>query len=137
MVSESRSENDSLLQAVSEPARASLRRLLAASPVSPVELEYRLSAYGAMLRTHVAHVDVLDLWTADLIERKCLAMIGKLEGADERTCRLVQSAVLYFVKQDDAEDDIRSPAGFDDDLEVVEAVARELEFDDVLAMQGA
>ena len=137
MVSESRSENDSLLQSVSEPARASLRRLLAASPVSPSELERRLSAYGATLRTHIAHVDVLDLWTADLIERKCRAMIEKLEGADERTRRLVQSAVLYFVQQEDGEDDIRSPVGFDDDLEVVEAVARVLEFDDVLNMQGA
>ena len=137
MVSESPSENDRLLESVSEPVRASLRRLLAAAPVSPRELEQRLDAYGAMLRTHVGHLEVLDLWTADLIQRKCHAMIEKLEVADERTRRLVQSAVLYFVQQEDGEDDIRSPVGFDDDLEVVEAVARILEFDDVLNMQGA
>ncbi len=40
--------------------------------------------------------------------------------------QLVQVAVRYFVMDDDGDDDLASPFGFDDDVEVFNAVAHEL-----------
>ena len=39
---------------------------------------------------------------------------------------LVSDAIRYFVQTNDEEDDLRSPVGFEDDTEVVEAVLRRI-----------
>lgn len=49
-----------------------------------------------------------------------------------RAHRLVQVAVRYFVMDDDGDDDLASAFGFDDDVEVFNAVARVLERHDLL-----
>lgn len=45
---------------------------------------------------------------------------------DEQQRRLVQAAVTWLLLEDDAEPDLESVAGLDDDAEVFNAVAREL-----------
>jgi hypothetical protein len=48
------------------------------------------------------------------------------------THRLVQVAVRYFVMDDDGDDDLASPFGFDDDVEVFNAVATVLGRDELV-----
>ena len=58
---------------------------------------------------------------------KALALLDRINGD---TCdvdrRLGQIAVRYFVLDDDGDDDLLSPFGFDDDVEVFNAVVHAL-----------
>jgi uncharacterized membrane protein YkvA (DUF1232 family) len=61
------------------------------------------------------------------------ALIDEAERRqDVETHRLVQAAVLYFVLDDDAEHDLHSVCGLDDDAAVLNAVARQLGRDDLV-----
>lgn len=63
----------------------------------------------------------LDIDTARRVADGCLRLIGQARASGESGAeRLAQVASLYFILDDDAESDVRSPRGFDDDLEVVE-----------------
>jgi uncharacterized membrane protein YkvA (DUF1232 family) len=54
---------------------------------------------------------------------RCNGLLDQVdESAPEDARRLVQTAALYFVLDDDAESDIGSAAGFLDDEAVVDAV---------------
>lgn len=53
-------------------------------------------------------------------------------AVSESTHRLVQVAVRYFVMDDDGDDDLASPFGFDDDVEVFNAVAVALDRTELL-----
>jgi len=56
-----------------------------------------------------------------------LRLLGTLsDDTPEPTRRLIQAAVRYFVIEDDADSDLDSILGLDDDAEVVNAVLRHL-----------
>ena len=69
-------------------------------------------------------------------------LCGKLLEAlpdqpDERQHRLTQLAVNYFVLAEDGHDDNHSLIGFDDDLDVVVAVIKELGLTELLEEEPA
>ena len=97
------------------------------------ELKLYLSAIEALTDKN----EFLDIKLARRIYAQCEALLDGLhQGAPEESKRLVQTAIGYFVEADDAECDTTSPIGFDDDAEVIEAVAREIAREDVLDLGG-
>lgn len=94
-----------------------------------LELEAHLQAI-ALAKAENEFIDV------ELANRLGTVSRGLLDEADERDDvdikRLVQAAVRYFILDDDAEPDLDSVCGLDDDAEVCNAVARYLGRDDLV-----
>lgn len=91
---------------------------------SPETLAEKTRAYGKALESMASDGDVIDLeLVGDLMARCERLLEASDEGMSEEHRRLVQSAVLYFIEDDDAESDTESLTGFDDDGAVIEAVA--------------
>ena len=126
-----------IIESLPEPTRTTFRKLLEEPLLEVDALTKRVKTYAASVGSHVGRVEVVDLWTAGLVERKCLALIAKIDGSASAERPFIQAAVLYFISEEDAEDDIDSPFGFEDDLAVADTVARELGFDDIANMEGA
>ncbi len=100
----------------------------------PVQiLSDELQQYVETLGTHSANAEFIDDGLADRITSLCWKLLAALpEEPDERQHRLTQLAVSYFVLAEDGHDDNHSMIGFDDDLEVVVAVIRELGLTELL-----
>ena len=64
--------------------------------------------------------------------RGSLALLDAVESRPETDQRLAALAVQYFVLDDDGDDDLASPFGFDDDVEVFNAVVTELGLPELL-----
>lgn len=100
-------------------------------------LRSEISDYVADLTRAALATEFIDLDTARLVATLCGRLLDRLapDSPDEHR-RAVQAAVRYFVLPDDAESDIESPIGFDDDLAVVEAVAQHVGADDLLSYRN-
>jgi uncharacterized membrane protein YkvA (DUF1232 family) len=95
--------------------------------VSPKVLADELRQYVAELDSHKANAEFVDHDVAKRIAGICWKLLEALpDEPEERQHRLTQLAVNYFVLAEDAHDDNYSLAGFEDDLQVVIAVVREL-----------
>jgi hypothetical protein len=71
-----------------------------------------------------AENEFVDLVQAELLHVKFGEALDDWGSYDEGQRRALREAVDYLVRTDDEEDDLRSPIGFDDDAEVVEATLR-------------
>ncbi len=122
----------SWIRAAGLPREASrlLHRLLAEDPIPVDRLRADLAAHLGSLTAHSARHEFIDLETATLLNSVCHRLLDRLadggsvdrpQTEDHR--RMVQAAVRYFLLDDDAESDLHSPIGFDDDAQVVRAVA--------------
>jgi hypothetical protein len=69
-----------------------------------------------------------DLILARQLVTGCRALLDRWDGADAGRRRLIQVAVRYVVLEEDGDEDLSSPFGFDDDVEVFNAVAEVLGF---------
>ncbi len=86
------------------------------------------------LRTQVLHYRhaIVDAPTADhllgarLVEGALALLDAMSTSANDLHRRLAQVAVRYFVLDDDGDDDLVSPFGFDDDVEVFNAVVERI-----------
>ena len=107
---------------------------LAGEALVPVQvLADELQQYVVELESHSSNAGFFDDGTAKRTAALCWKLLAALpEEPDERQHRLAQLAINYFVLAEDAQDDNYSLAGFDDDLEVVEAVINELELGHLL-----
>lgn len=56
---------------------------------------------------------------AEQAQRALRAALDRWDGLDEGRREVLADAILYVVDVDDAESDVDSPMGFDDDLDVV------------------
>ncbi len=123
-----------LLEQAPEEARSHLEKLVAQPAIGPDELRAELDDYWERLEAHGDEYEFLDLGSAWSVVSQCRRLLLWLEGnhTPERN-RLVQAAVRYLVKSNDAESDLASPIGFDDDAEVVEVVAGLLGQEDLLS----
>ena len=100
-------------------------RELLAQPEEPVDaLAAEVRAYVATVRQVGAMVKVLDLSVAEKIADVAVALLG-LQGLPPDAARLVNTAVRYFVREEDDEE-ITGVLGFDDDVQVINAVSRAL-----------
>lgn len=95
--------------------------------VSPHVLSDELQEYVEELNNHSTNTEFYDLDVARRIASLCWKLLNALPAKpDERQHRLTQLAINYFVLAEDAQDDNHSLAGFEDDLQVVTTVIREL-----------
>lgn len=67
-----------------------------------------------------------DVDSAGALHRATMALLERTSSSPARVRRLAQVAARYFVVEDDGDDDMHSPYGFDDDVEVFNAVVREI-----------
>lgn len=114
-----------------EPTTRRIAEQLFEETLVPVPvLSDELEQYVESLTAHAANAEFVDDGIAEKITTLCWKLIGAMpEQPDERQHRLTQLAVNYFVLAEDGHDDQHSMIGFDDDLEVVSAVVRELGMD--------
>lgn len=130
---------ETLLDRLLREAPVEARPLLQAlwdTEVSAVDtMRTEVAAYRDTLSDLQTRYEFLDRSTADRIALQLDSLLSWL-GAhpDPESARLVHVAVRYFVENDDGESDFDSPIGFDDDAEVVEAVARMLGQQGLLAV---
>jgi hypothetical protein len=99
-------------------------------PLYPLdELRGQVLSY----RQAIADAPTADhLLGAQLVEG-ALALIDAVStSANDLHRRLAQVAVRYFVMDDDGDDDLMSPFGFDDDVEVFNAVVEKIGLDHLL-----
>lgn len=121
-VSERRAELRALLD---DEQREVFETLLEQEPRPLGELRDEVVAYLMHVRRAAEKSNVVDLEMAEAIGDAARALIRHFRSRrdDEEAQRLIHAAVLYFILEDDAEDDLASVIGFDDDAEVISAVA--------------
>ncbi len=79
---------------------------------------------------------VVDTATAFALTEGCLALLDHLQhDSSTETHMLIQLACRYFVLEEDAEGDLDSSIGFDDDAEVFDVICRYLGRDDLVLEQ--
>ena len=101
-------------------------------------LSDELQEYVDGLDAHAANAGLEDAGIARRISSLCWKLLDALPAEpDEHQHRLTQLAVNYFVLAEDAHDDNHSLIGFDDDLQVVVAVIRELGLNELLEEENA
>ena len=119
---------DRVTAAVPAASRALLKELLGEPAQDPERLLNACNAYMKKLEELHRTREFLDIESARVIASRCeglLLQIGQSVTSEEHHM-LIQAAVRYFVEEHDAEKDLDSPIGFDDDLVVLEVVVAEL-----------
>lgn len=118
--------------------RRIIEQLNEESLVSPKVLSDELQEYVEELNSHSTNAELLDDGLAVRIAWLCGKLLEALpDQPDERQHRLTQLAVNYFVLAEDGHDDNHSLIGFDDDLDVVVAVIKELGLTELLEEEPA
>jgi uncharacterized membrane protein YkvA (DUF1232 family) len=126
---------DRVLAAVPAQVAALLREFLSEPPREVDVLKREAHAYIEKLAGMRDEVEFLDLGLARRIEAQCQALLAGLDS-DMDEHQLVQAAVRYFIEENDAEGDIVSLVGFDDDAQVIALVARAIGREEVLEITG-
>lgn len=129
MSSQSNDVTARVLASLQEPTRSSFARILKNPASDAAALREAIQTYVATFQDHIGRSENLDHWTAQHVERLCTDLLDHFDDEGPEARSLIQAAVLYFVETADGEDDLRSLDGFEDDLDVVCAVARELGFE--------
>lgn len=97
------------------------------------ELIEELQAYREELLEELAQSDFADGDLAATLSARLLELIERVaQSYDEEDHRHAQAALRYFMESVDGDHDMDSPAGFDDDREVFNAVASRLGHDDLV-----
>ncbi len=115
-------------------AARELWKKLVAEPLIPVhQLFADVRAYQQTIAKRARDDDDIDPKLGKALVDASLRLLGTLkEETPESTRRLVQAAVRYFVIEDDADSDLGSILGLDDDAEVINAVLTRLGHEDWL-----
>jgi hypothetical protein len=116
------------LQGIPDVARPLWRKLVAEQPVPVHQLFGEVQAYEQTLdqRADWDESKVDGTLAMDLV-RASNRLLGTLTSSSpESTRRLIQAAVRYFLIDEDADADLDSILGLDDDAEVLNAVLRHL-----------
>jgi uncharacterized membrane protein YkvA (DUF1232 family) len=86
------------------------------------DVEQHLSRVQKALK----HNEFLDVSTAERIAEIVKKLLGDIEKYPQNKRKLIVGAARYFVKSDDAQADLNSLLGFDDDVAVLNYVLIEL-----------
>lgn len=104
-------------------AIALYRQYLKDDPLSAEKLTFQLDEYVEFVE-RVAKVNpIVDSALAFRISEVLRELVGV---CPPDKLKFVQSAIRYFIEDEDAEGDLVSPGGFDDDILVVNSVARHI-----------
>jgi hypothetical protein len=111
-------------------------RTLASEPRrSAQELLGEVRSYLKELEGLAESLEFLDLATARRLAVQCEALLsGDTDTFSDETHHLIQIAVRYFVEDEDGEGDTTSLVGFDDDAEVIVAIAKAVGREDILEL---
>jgi cytochrome P450 len=90
------------------------------------QLRARLQDHLAQVRAAAEDNEFVDLHLAELLHSRLDAALTGWPGYDDEQRAALIGAVDYLVQTDDEENDLRSPIGFDDDAEVVEAALKQV-----------
>src|SRR5689334_6296109 len=93
----------------------------------PGQLRDELSVHLDAVRSASAENEFVDLVQAELLHVKLGEALDDWGSYDEGQRSALREAVEYLIRTNDEEDDLRSPIGFDDDTEVVEAALRRVQ----------
>ena len=104
--------------------RPVVEALLREEPIALSDLRASIDTFETELPSADQH-PLVDDATALRLSRGCRALLDAV-AADPERLRLAQVAVRYLVMDEDADSDTESPFGFDDDVEVFNAVCEEL-----------
>ena len=96
---------------------------------SVAALRESIRAYQGMVRKVAAWVTALDPDVADTIAASCLGLLDRFGSGPH--ARIVVAASTYFIEEDE-DDEVTGVLGFDDDIQVVNAVCRVLEAPELL-----
>ncbi|MCB9679512.1 MAG: hypothetical protein H6737_30685 [Alphaproteobacteria bacterium] len=122
-----------LLQSVLDEIPIEFRERFEAVARGPVEahdaLRRQIDGYTSMVRQVAAWVTSLDPDVADRIAATCHGLLDRFEGGPKGS--IAGATAVYFVEEDE-DDEITGVLGFDDDIQVVNAVCRVLGADDLL-----
>ena len=128
---------DTLIDRFDGDIRRILEQLAGEALVSAEILADELDEYLEDFSSSSLHMEFVDREKAERCTALCRGLLNALDdGATERQHRLTQLAINYYVLAEDAADDKHSLAGFDDDLQVVEAVVEELGLNRLLEEAG-
>lgn len=117
-------EQEDFLSLLDEDQVEIVAKLLDEEPLPFGELRDEVSFYMHQVRDEAVDNGIVDLDMAEDIAEAARALITYAAGLGDPEAHLfIHAAVRYFVMEDDAEDDFASPIGFDDDAEVMSAVA--------------
>lgn len=116
------------LEGIPTAARPLWRKLVAEEPVPVHELFAQVQQYERTLDQRADWDETkVDPTLARDLARTAHRLLGTLNAASpEATRRLIQAAVRYFLIDEDADADLDSILGLDDDAEVMNAVLRHL-----------
>ncbi|MBW2524060.1 MAG: hypothetical protein JRI23_07790 [Deltaproteobacteria bacterium] len=111
------------LPGIPEGARSLWRQLLS-QPLVPIsELQSELRRYQQSLARSAQWSDEVDPVLARSLGNACVKLLSTVTDETEPAARqAIQAAVRYFILEDDAESDLDSVIGLDDDAEVLNAV---------------
>lgn len=107
-------------------AAAMFARLCSEPSVSVEVLRSELREHLVRISGALAANEFLDGALATAIAKAAEGLLDESVGRDSHDRALVQAAVRYFVLDDDADHDLESVCGLDDDAAVCNAVARAL-----------
>lgn len=96
-------------------------------------LRLEVLAYDRLIAETAESNPVVDVQTASALTTGCVALLDWLADHDQPLNHLlVQVACRYYVLEEDAEGDLDSSIGFDDDAEVFNAVCVYLGLDELV-----
>ena len=122
-----------LLSAVPADARALVADLLAEPSIGHDDLLDAVADYLDEISLAAARDGFVDAKLGETVAEVCLELLADLgSGTSDKDNRLVQVAVRYFVVEDDADGDLTSVVGFDDDARVLNAILRLLGREELL-----
>lgn len=104
-------------------SRLSVANLLEEAPAGAETLRFRVAEYLNALEQATQDNGMLDSEAAQILGQRVLELIDLCYPSAPH---YVHAAVMYFVNSDDVEHDLDSLSGFDDDIEVFNAVCAHL-----------
>lgn len=125
--------NDQLPDGIPAQAAASFLRLMQFPLEEQREMMAAVDRHVAGLSGKGVGPGVVDFSTAQRVARSLKSLLSyNLHSTEELHQRWIQAATRYFFLEDDGAPDTRSVIGFDDDAEVLNAVAEALDRADLL-----
>jgi uncharacterized membrane protein YkvA (DUF1232 family) len=115
------------LPGIPEAARELWRTLVSQPLVPTTELQGELRTYRQSLARNAQWNDEVDPRLAQALDNACVKLLSTVDAQTPPAERqAIQAAVRYFILEDDAESDLDSVIGLDDDAEVLNAVLAHL-----------
>lgn len=126
---------DDVLHDIPEEYRERFVELLEEPALDPIGLRRDVTVYVHTVKQIGLMVKLLDLTVADRLAASATALLDHLDAtpADDELRRVVQAAVRYFVVEEEDEE-ITGVLGFDDDLQVLNAVSRAAGREDLIVV---